>query len=104
MKKIIMIMIFGLIGCAVAQNIGERYAKKYDNTGTYLYIGEARTTATTVGTPSETNSTWAIIRYTFDETGKVIQKAHGYNPAQTGDASVYTLKWSDRSTTNIVYK
>lgn len=101
-KTIIAIMMFA--GICLAQGTGKNSTTVYDtvvsgDTNT-TYIGIAEIAPNYV--PAETNNEWRIIRVvTVSNLTVSVKTAAGIG---TGDAYWYTAKWSDRASTNTVYK
>lgn len=102
MRKTLALAIM-LAGIVLAQeNQGVRYAGKTETVGTTQYVGLVRTTVNT--TPTTNDASWSITKYIYDSEGNVLAWGFGYSTNATGDLSLSTLKWSERASSNTVYK
>ncbi len=103
MKNKIIIAIIAIAGIALAQSgviMTSLYDKVTDGATVTEYFGEAQVAPNY--TPSETNNEWQITRFvTVSNVLVSVKTAAGIG---TGDAYWKSAKWSDRASTNTVYK
>ena len=94
----ILVMISGV--CLAQVNFTDSTAGLVETVGTTQYVGTAKTTLgmTTVSTNAEI---WRITKYILDANGAVVSWGSGYS---TNAQSTGTLRWSERASTNTVYK
>lgn len=101
-KYIIAIAIGAIAGLAYAQNrVGVEYSYIGEAVGTTNYLGVARTTENTSGTPSTSDAVWKIIKTVTDASGNITSVKHAYGSG-TGDNAPWSTAWTNR--VNATYK
>ena len=96
MKKVIIALAL-IAGVAVAATkFGEAYSYIGETSGTTNYLGMARTTENSTGTPSTNAAVWKIIRTIEDGSGNILSIKHAYGSGE-GDNSLYTTAWTNRA-------
>jgi hypothetical protein len=100
MRKIIVILAMVSGACLAQVNLTDSTAGLVETVGTTQYVGVAKTTLgmTTVSTNAEI---WRITKYIIDTNGAIVSWGSGYS---TNAQATGTLRWSERASTNTVYK